>query len=302
MKCILVTGAAGFIGQHVVAAAAQRGWRVFAIDRKPGTSTAQVTHIQHLSSTATPLPDLPAIPDAAILLAWPIAPGSYLESAENTDALACTIATAQHLLHLGCRRLVGVGTCAEYAPAKGSPMREDHPLAPGNLYAACKASAHLVLAQLCHQAQAEMAWARIFNPYGPGEPPTRLLPTIAQHAAQGSVFAAGSGNQIRDYVYVEDVGSALALLADSCLTGPVNICTGVPISLGEVMESIAKACGGSPATIALGTKAERTWDPPYLVGDATRLVAAGWHPRQFHDGLADYMGRTAFGLATSSFQ
>jgi nucleoside-diphosphate-sugar epimerase len=288
MKTLLVTGAAGFIGRQVVIAAVQRGWHVLAMDRKPGTAMAQVTHLQHQAGVSTPLPELPAVPDAAILLAWPVIPGAYLESADNTEALACTIAAAQRLLGMGCRRIVGVGTCAEYAPAQGAPIQEDHPLAPDNLYAACKISVHLVLAQLCRQAKANLVWARIFNPYGPGEPSTRLLPTIARQAALGEVFAAGSGNQVRDYVHVEDVGSALALLADASLCGPINICAGVPIRLAEVMLKMAEACGGSPATIALGAKPDRAWDPSYLVGDASKLTAAGWHPRHPLDGLAAY--------------
>jgi nucleoside-diphosphate-sugar epimerase len=288
MRHLLVTGAAGFIGRQVVAAAVRRGWLVLAMDRRPGAAMAQVTWLQHQACATAPLPELPAVPDAAILLAWPIVPGSYLESADNTEALTSTIATAQHLLGLGCRRLVGVGTCAEYAPTQGCPIREDHPLAPDTLYAACKISAHLVLAQLCRQAKAELAWSRIFNPYGPGEPATRLLPSIARQAALGQTFAAGSGSQVRDYVHVEDVGSALALLADAGPCGPVNICTGVPISLAQIMQTVAEACGGGPESIALGAKADRAWDPPYLVGDASRLVAAGWRPRLPQDGLAAY--------------
>lgn len=288
MRHLLVTGATGFIGRQVVAAAVQRGWHVLAMDRRPGVAMAQVTHLQHHASVTAPMPELPVVPDAAILLAWPVVPGAYLESADNTEALAYTIATAQRLLGMGCRRLVGVGTCAEYAPALGCPIREDHPLAPDTLYAACKISVHLVLAQLCRQAKAELAWARIFNPYGPGEPAARLLPTIARQAALGGVFAAGSGSQVRDYVHVEDVGSALALLADAGPCGPVNICSGAPIRLAEVMLTMAEACGGSPTTIALGAKPDRTWDPSYLVGDASRLTAAGWRPRLPQDGLAAY--------------
>lgn len=291
MTCVLVTGAAGFIGRHAVAAAAQRGLQVLALDRQPGSGTGPVTCLRHECSAASPLPALPAVPDAAILLAWPLVPGAYLESTENLAALSATLASAQRLLDVGCRRLVGVGTCAEYAPAEGRPIREDHPLAPENLYAACKVAAHLVLARMCHQAGAELAWARIFNPYGPGEPPARLLPSIAAHVATGRVFAAGGGAQIRDYVHVEDVGSALALLADSHLAGPVNICTGVPLGLGEAMLAMAVACGGGPSAIALGAKADRAWDPPYLVGDPSRLVAAGWRPRHPQAGLAAY-GRT----------
>lgn len=288
MKSLLVTGAGGFIGRHVVRIAAERGIRVLATDKRVHDPLPGIDYLEHHGNSDCPLPALPFPPDAAILLAWPVPPRSYLDCIENVDALAYTIATGRRLVDLGCRRIVGAGTCAEYGAPCESRIREDHPVAPQNLYAACKVSAQLVLAQLCAQAGVGFSWARIFNPYGPGEPSERLLPTIAKHIATKSVFTAGSGTQLRDYVHVEDVARGLVVLSESTLSGPANICTGIPMTLIDIMRTMALACGGDDGAISFGAKPDRPWDPPSLVGDPGRLSGLGWQPRSPATGITNY--------------
>ena len=288
MSTILVTGAAGFIGGHVARIAAGQGHRVLATDRTVGLTQPGTTWLPHNGEPSKPLPELPCVPDVAILLAWPVHPASYLDCPDNIAALAYTIESGRRLLALGCRRLVVAGTCAEYQPAAKAPIPETHPLAPQSLYAACKCAAHVVLAQQCGAAQANLAWARIFNPYGPGEPDSRLLPTIARHVAEGRPFPAGSGVQLRDYIYVDDVATAMVMLAESIYSGPINVCTGSPIRLADLMRLMAEVSGADASAISLGAKEDRSWDPAYLVGDPSKLHQLGLRPRLPAHGVRDY--------------
>jgi len=239
-------------------------------------------HLVHEITPETPLP--PALVgrriDAALLLAWPVDPAIYLQSPDNLKALAATLAIGQALLVAGCTTIVGVGTCAEYAPPEnGMRLLEDHALKPDTLYAACKAAVHPVLTQLGKSSQATITWARIFNSFGPGEPASRLLPSIARACAADEPFLAGSGAQVRDYLHVDDIATGLATCLNGGLHGPVNICSGRPLALAEVMRFFAKACSPT-GRITFGAKPDRTWDPPIIVGDPGRLLRAGWQPRE----------------------
>lgn len=146
-----------------------------------------------------------------------------------------------------------------------------------------------MLAGLCRSHAAVGTWARIFNPFGPGEPSARLIPSVVRVVSSGGSFAAGSGNQLRDYLHVEDVAAALARAAGGGLPGPLNICSGRGIRLADLMHAAATAAGAPVDRIALGARPDRAWDPPALIGDPTRLMETGWRPRDILDLLPGYV-------------
>ena len=115
--------------------------------------------------------------DTVVHLAWYAEPGKYLQSELNLECLTGTIEWLRACMQAGVRRLVGVGTCAEYDLAQGM-LRIDTPLKPQTLYAACKASAFQVLSQLLPSSDVEFAWCRLFYLYGEGEDPRRLVPYL----------------------------------------------------------------------------------------------------------------------------
>lgn len=283
MTTVLITGAAGFIGRRAAAACTARGWTVIGLDRHaPRRPSAAHEHHVHAIAAGDPLPAALAGRriDGALLLAWPVDPATYLHSPANLTALSATLAVGEALLASGCRTIVGAGTCAEYATGIGHDrLREDAPVRPDTLYAACKSAAHGVLEQLARPVAATVTWARIFNPFGPGESPLRLLPSIVRTLAAGEPFKAGSGAQIRDYIHVDDIAEGLATCLAGGLPGAVNVCSGQPVTLAEVMSAAAAACG-RPGGVLLGAKPDRAWDPPCIVGDPGRLIAAGWRPRE----------------------
>jgi nucleoside-diphosphate-sugar epimerase len=131
-------------------------------------------------------------------------------------------------IETGVRRVVGVGTCAEYDLSQGM-LPPDSPLNPQTLYAACKASAFQILGQLLPPAGVEFAWCRLFYLYGQGEDSRRLVPYLNQQLSQGEPVALTSGRQIRDFLDVREAGAMIADVALGDRQGPVNICSGVPI-------------------------------------------------------------------------
>jgi nucleoside-diphosphate-sugar epimerase len=295
-----VTGSRGFVGRHVVEQAARAGHDVWAVVRPSAASDAR-------ASGARPLPldleDRAAVvaaterekPDAIIHLAWYARPQDYLTSLDNVDSLATTLVFARSALLGGCRKMVGVGTCLEYADQSG-PRREDDPLDPKSLYARCKSSAHLVLSELFRAHGATLVWARLFHMHGPGEHPARLIPAVAAALRAGRSFALSPGEQVRDHLDVRDVASALLHLAVSDVEGTVNVCSGNPVTLRTVLETVGRELG-RPELLRFGERAYLPGEVMNLCGASERLTATGWRPA--HTDLAASLSETiAAGVAT----
>lgn len=124
-----------------------------------------------------------------------------------------------------------------------------------------------------------LTWARLFYLYGPNEDTRRLVPAIITTLLRRERFAASHGSQVRDYLYVADVASALCSLAEGGIPGPVNVCSGRPVVLRDLMASIGALIGGE-SLIEYGERKARDWDPPFVVGDNKRLrTQTAWSAR-----------------------
>jgi dTDP-6-deoxy-L-talose 4-dehydrogenase (NAD+) len=215
-------------------------------------------------------------------MAWFAAPLSYLTSPKNMDSLAMTARLSRVLYESGCRRIVGAGTCIEYG-LQDRPMHEGDPVEPRTLYAASKRAAYLALDALARQTTRELVWARIFHLHGPGDAEVRLIPAVVRRLANGEPIDLSDGLQLRDHLHVADAGRAIAALAEGEVLGPVNVCSGDPVTLRRVVEAAA-AVVGRPDLLRFGARPRRPDDVAFLAGDASLLRSTGWTPRF---GLAD---------------
>src|SRR5205085_2609309 len=112
----------------------------------------------------------------------------------------------------GGKRFVGAGTSAEYEPTEG-PCEEDRTrLRPATLYGKCKAACWLAAEAAAQHFGFTAAWGRIFLPYGPGDPPGRLIPSLLMALKEGRSIATTHGEQLRDFVYAPDVADLLTHL------------------------------------------------------------------------------------------
>ena len=282
---VLVTGAAGFVGAHVVRALLGGGHDVAAL-LQPGVSTARLHDLEgrlmRVSGTLEEARALrPALvdyrPEVCIHLAWYAEPGKYLDAPENVSALTGSLALLEELAAAGCAHVVAVGSCAEYAAAS-KPFTEESPVRPDTLYAAAKLSLALTGERLAARRGFGFAWARLFLLYGPGEDPRRAIPSLMRSLLRGEFYAASAGEQVRDYLHVEDVASALVTLATRGATGVFNVCSGIPVTMRAVMETVGRIAGREDL-IRFGERPYRDWEPMYLCGENGRLKAQGWTPR-----------------------
>lgn len=291
---VLVTGATGFVGSQVVRQLVASGEDVALIVRLGSSRRRLDGVLDRVQVFEGDLDDGAAIerllercrPQACVHAAWYAVPGEYLASAHNLDSMRSSLDLLERLARAGCTHVVGIGTCFEYE-MQSTPLNEDSPTKPSTLYAAAKLAFYLVAAQRAAQLGIGLAWARLFYLYGPYEDERRLVPAAIKALSAGREFLATSGKQVRDYLHVEDVASALCALSRNELGGVFNVCSSRPVTIADLMRTLGELLG-RPELIRLGTLPNREWDPAYVCGDNLRLrTDAHWEPRYApRDGLA----------------
>ncbi|MEY2448945.1 MAG: hypothetical protein QOH79_2421 [Acidimicrobiaceae bacterium] len=260
---MLVTGAAGFIGARVKALLAERGADVIAVDHA-WNSQEELTDLVG----GQPL-------GACIHLGWYANPRDYLTAEEpNLRSLADSTALVERLAAIGCGHLVVAGSCAEYADAS-EPLREGSPIGPWSAYGTSKVALREMLERSWRANGLGLTWARLFNLTGPGESAARLVPTVTRALLAGTPVDLSPGQQVRDYLDVDDVASALVQLADCRYDGVVNVCSGEPVSLRRLLGALADRIGRADL-LRFGAREYAEHDAMILVGDNSRLRETGW--------------------------
>lgn len=289
---VLLTGATGFIGSHVARRFLAEGHTVAAIVRRQ--SSRWRLHdiesglnfipgdINHIDDWQGQIDQIGA--DACLHLAWDSTNGWSAPNA--VDSAADSLRFVRAVLESGCKRLVVAGSSFEYE-AMDAPLTEDSPVRPQDLYGAAKHAVHLVAAQLARMNGASLAWLRIFNTYGPYDDERRLVPSIVRTLLRDECLATTAGAQIRDYTHVEDVASAIVKVAKSSYEGPVNIASGVAVSVRDVAVTTARLLGKADK-LQLGVLPYPPGEPMMNRADVRRLKQdIGWVPRyDLESGLA----------------
>jgi nucleoside-diphosphate-sugar epimerase len=275
---VLVTGAAGFVGQHAVPALRARGFEVHGVGR---SSSADANW--HAADLLVPEERRALIatirPSHCLHLAWDAEPGRYWTSARNLDWVAATLDLAQAFAAAGGRRFVGVGTCAEYAWGAARFEEATTPCRPATLYGAAKDGTRRILEAFARQNAVGFAWGRLFYLYGPGERHGRLVSDAIRALTTGTAFPTSHGHQRRDFLHVADAAAALAALVAGDVAGPVNIGSGEAIPVRTLLEQLAARIGGAEH-LDFGARPLSPTEPA-VIEAGTRILTeeVGFRPR-----------------------
>lgn len=255
MKKVLVTGADGFIGSHLVEMLIEKGYSVRALslynsfnnwgwleDIKPTPQLEVVTgDVRDPFFCNEIVKDVDTVYHLAALIAIPysyVAPQSYVET-NVTGTLNICKAALEH----GTKRIIHTSTSEVYGTAQYVPIDEKHPLQPQSPYSASKISADMMAMSFYNSFKLPLTVARPFNTYGPRQSARAVIPTIISQLANGvKSIQLGDVTPTRDFNYVVDTCRGFMALAESdkTLGQTVNIGSNFEISIGDTFNLIKK--------------------------------------------------------------
>jgi len=284
MKKVLLTGANGFIGRHTIPFLTKLGYEVHAICYPDNSDLSEGKNIFLHRCNLLNMEEQKQLlievkPTHLLHFAWYAVPGKYWTSLENLRWVQASMELLINFVENGGKRAVFAGTCAEYDWDYGYCIEGITPIRPQTLYGTCKNSLREIMVQFSKQTGVSSAWGRIFYLYGPFEEQSRFIPSVINSLLLNKPANCSHGRQIRDFLYVEDVASAFVALLQSEVQGAVNIASGIPISLKEVVSKIGEKLKRKDL-IRLGTITVSSSEPPLLVADVRRLAKeVGWQPK-----------------------
>jgi NAD dependent epimerase/dehydratase len=304
---VLVTGAGGFIGSHLVERLVAAGAEVRAMVRYNGrsdigmlaevpTQVRDAVEIVH-SDLSDPfavrrhVAGCDTVFHLGALIAIPYsytAPASYV--ATNVSG---TLNVLEAVRDLAVPRMVHTSTSETYGTARYTPIDEGHPLQPQSPYSASKIGADCLAESFHRSFGVPVATIRPFNTFGPRQSARAVIPTIAAQVVAGRTkIALGDLRPVRDLTYVTDTAEGFLAVAstDACLGQVTNVGNGRGITIGDLARLVADVAGRPEVEIVEDTARLRPANSEVfeLIADNTRAREwCGWQPQvSLREGIA----------------
>ena len=280
---LLVTGASGFVGRHVIALGRDR-FDIVATGRgnRPDWLPRDVAwrgvDLMNRESVAALPADLPYV----LHLASETVPAKFWSYAPLLDSIEMTLNLCRHLRS---SRLLFVSSCLIYA-ASAVPLAEGDPLDPRGRYGLTKLLCEEIVQRTASEAGGvDAAVARPFNHIGTGMRPDLVIPSIVRRvraAPDGAMIEMAGLNSIRDFLDVEDIVEAyFSILGSANLPDRVfNVASGQATSISDVVETVARVLNKPISGVSFSDQRNSSDDTSVVVGNAKRLRdITKWVPR-----------------------
>lgn len=248
---VLVTGATGFVGRHLVAALLARGCAVRAVARNVETAASMqwINDVEFVAADihASDL-DIAALTDGIDVLAhlaWPGLP-NYRALFHFEHNLMADYRFIKGAVEAGVPQVLVTGTCFEYGMQSG-PLSESVEPQPSNPYGLAKHTLQLFLQNLQQEKPFTLQWARLFYLHGEGQNPNSLLAALDRAIDSGDAsFNMSGGEQLRDFLSIASAADYLAAIVHQRdFNGVINCASGQPVSVRALVEQRLRERGAA---------------------------------------------------------
>jgi len=275
---VLLTGASGFIGRHVLSSFRQHQISFVAIGRsKPDECTDE----EFIKADLLAAPDFAALvaqTEATHLLhlAWYAEPFKYWTSMLNLRWVEATVRLVDAFCKGGGKRVVVAGTCAEYDWSYGYCREDTTPTNPATLYGIAKDRTRRMTMAICKEYGVSCGWSRVFIPYGPGESPMRLIPSLIDvFRGRREPFGVNAVSY-RDFLHVADIAQGFVALLKHDARGIFNICSSNPMQLANIVRYVATELNADPNNIlSLPFQSDKN-ATVFLAGSNSKISVLEW--------------------------
>lgn len=272
---VAVTGASGFIGRHVVTQL-ERARISPTLVCRPGSpvpnsfSRHRVVRLDIADAPADAYERL-GMPGVLVHLAWGGLP-NYSSNHHLDQELPAQHSFLEGLVQAGLGSLTVAGTCFEYGLQSGA-LQEEMPTAPVTAYGRAKDELRKALERMRHGRPFNLTWARLFYLHGEGQAAGSLVPKLEAAIARGdAAFDLSGGLQLRDYLPVHEAARYLVALAlNGKDNGVVNVCSGRPVSVRELVDGVVRR-HGSRIQLNFGRVPYPDYEPMAFWGDPSKLA------------------------------
>lgn len=269
-KYILITGANGYIGSHVVHTLLEKNVRVTAVDLSVDFIDPRAVRIPCNLFEAS-VSDLfgERIPDACLHFAWK--DGFRHDSAAHMEMLSSHFRFLTEMAKQGVKQLAVMGTMHEIGYHEGA-VDENTPCRPLSLYGVAKNALRQSLELFCRQHEVVFQWFRGYYVIGDDERNHSVFSRILEFAKAGKrEFPFTSGKKCYDFLPVEELADQLsACVMQTEIQGIINCCSGSPLALGDMAERFIRE-RGLDITLRYGAYPDRIYDSPAIWGNNTKI-------------------------------
>lgn len=284
---VMLTGATGFVGRYVAKELERQGIEYVSLQRGLA-SDARAIQMDLLGTLEIESLFQKFKPTHLVHVAWYAEHGKYWDSELNLQWVLATKRLVEAFCSSGGQHVVITGTCAEYDWSHGYCVEDVTPLKPKSLYGICKDTTRRIIELVVEKHGVSMSWARVFSPYGPGEASQRLIPSLFKAFKKEILPFGVNSSSYRDLLHMEDAARAVLACAQSKFVGAINICSGVPVKISEIVDVVARINNCDPEVILkLAPKNQEANN--FLVGENKKLRSLGWKQEiMLGQGLTNY--------------
>ena len=285
---ILIIGGTGFIGYHLAKKSLKKGWKVTSISTKPPKKLRYLKKVKYILCDITKKNSLKK--KLRKNFNYIVNLGGYVDHSNKKKTLGSHYKGCKNLTEIFLKKrpmaFIQMGSSGEYGTLK-SPQKENSKCNPQSIYGQAKLLASKYLINIYKKKSFPVTILRLYQAYGPKQDFNRLIPIVIKSCIKNKKFPCSSGEQLRDFLYVDDVVDAIlkSLKSKKARGQIINVGTGKPQKVKNVIKRIKKILkGGYPQFGEIEFRKDEILKIFPNIKKATKKI--NWYPRtSFNKGL-----------------